>query len=461
MKNSVEIYLSERHAGLLERTHDGEYVFTYSEAFLKKAKDPISMTLPLRAEPYTSEVLHPFFDGLVPEGWLLDIALKNWKLRYSDRFELFIATCTDAVGAVSVKHSIENENYLDQISIERKKPAGSLLSEVDCPETKTSICMISYKDLSEDEISAKSLYSKSSARAMFGSGVLPKCVGITSQTLEQIALVQIESGINLTGVQKKMSLGLEPNENRTDNVGKRLTYLKNGGQYILKPQSKDFEQLPETEHLCMKLAEVCKFTVPSCALIPLASGERAFLIKRFDRKNKNKFYQEDFCQLTEKPTSEKYSSSVEKCAKIISKYCGKPTPNLHLFYDIVFFNFLIGNADMHLKNYSLVENKKTKRLELSPCYDFVSTKLVMPEDDEETALTINGKKRKLNRNDWIALSNTMGLPEDHFQNTLKKFKKWLKKFDAVIDKSFISDDFKASLKTIINGNIERIGANKV
>ena len=450
MSNSVEIFVNKTKAGLLERTNDGEYLFTYDQKFLEESSEPISLTMPLREEPYVSEVLHPFFDGLIPEGWLLDLAIRNWKLKQSDRFELLKVTCADAVGAVSVKPQSKTDlNSEKGIS---EKP--ELFERGSCPNTNTEVCMISYKPLSKDQIEKHELYTAVSSNRMFGTKIGPKCVGISSDDLLNLGKVQIESGLNLTGVQKKMSLGLVYGEDKT--AGNRLTYLKEGGEYILKPQSEDFELLPETEHLCMKLAEVCKFDVPPCALIPLKSGELAYLIKRFDRKKKKKFYQEDFCQLSGKPTSEKYLSSVEKCAKLINSYCTNPKVNLALFYDIVLFNYIIGNADMHLKNYSLVKSSKNNQIELSPCYDYVSTKLLMPEDEEDTALTINGKKSNIKVKDWVKLAENMGLGDEHFHGRVKQFLKWEKKFYEVIGKSFVSPSHKEAFKEIIKENLRQL-----
>ena len=455
MSNSVEIFVYNTKAGLLERSDDGEYIFSYDKEFLNSSTEAISLSLPLREEPYVSEVLHPFFDGLIPEGWLLDLAVRNWKLKHTDRFELLRVTCKDAVGAVSVREkrvaaAVESDSRAESVI------NSTILDRDNCPVTNTKLCMISYSPLDNSEMEMHELYRTANSKRMFGSGVKPKCVGFSSKSLKKLALAQVDSGVNLTGVQKKMSIGLVGGK---DNEGeKRLTYIEEGGEYILKPQSEDFELLPETEHLCMKLAEVCKFKVPSCALIPLESGEISYLIKRFDRKKSKKLYQEDFCQISGKPTSEKYRSSVEKCAKIIETHCTHPKVNLVLFFDIVLFNYIIGNADMHLKNYSLVKNPKSGHIELSPSYDYVSTKLLMPEDTEETALTINGKKSKITVRDWKSLAASMGFDEGHFQSRVKQFKKWEDKFYDVVEKSFISRDQKNRFKEIIQNNMERIVA---
>jgi serine/threonine-protein kinase HipA len=90
-------------AARLSETDEG-YLLQYNEEYLEQPESkPISLTLPKRKEPYTSKVLFPFFDGLIPEGWLLDIAMGHWKVKANDRFELLLTTCRDSIGAVTVE----------------------------------------------------------------------------------------------------------------------------------------------------------------------------------------------------------------------------------------------------------------------------------------------------------------------------------------------------------------------
>ena len=283
---------------------------------------------------------------------------------------------------------------------------------------------------------------------MFGERKMQYQLGITLGDVEEMAKEQTNNRLNVTGVQKKLSLEIQ-----TMGESKRLTIVNFEGGYILKPPSSDYPNMPEIEHLCMKMALLAGFNVPECALIPLYSGELAFIIKRFDRKKGKKFYQEDFCQLLEKQTSTKYKSSIEKCAKIIHTHCADRVPNLIQFFDMVFYNYLIGNADMHLKNFSLVQNKKTKRYQLSPCYDFLSTKILVPEDNEQTALSINGKKNRLKYKDWHALALNIGLSENHIDNTLAGYRKFYPKMFKLIDRSFLTKDNQDLLKEIMQNNL--------
>lgn len=105
----AEIKMNDQRAGWLTEDEDG-YHFQYDAAYLQsEAARPISLTLPLQEDPHNSTVMFPFFDGLIPEGWLLDIAEKNWKLNPRDRMGLLLACCKDCIGAVSVHPLIEEE----------------------------------------------------------------------------------------------------------------------------------------------------------------------------------------------------------------------------------------------------------------------------------------------------------------------------------------------------------------
>jgi len=103
---SALVYRNEQLAGTLVEDENG-YAFTYDTGYLQKSNLPVSLTLPLAEKPYQSNVLFPFFDGLIPEGWLLDIAQQNWKLNERDRFGLLLACCQNCIGAVSVVGEID------------------------------------------------------------------------------------------------------------------------------------------------------------------------------------------------------------------------------------------------------------------------------------------------------------------------------------------------------------------
>ena len=164
---------------------------------------------------------------------------------------------------------------------------------------------------------------------------------------------------------------------------------------------------------------------------------------------------EDMCQLTERLTENKYLGSYEQIAKTISRYSSNPMLDVVTFYEQVLFSFLTGNADMHLKNFSLIKNPVQGYI-LSPAYDLVATALVNPADDEELALTLNGKKKKIIRNDFMAAFNNSGLTLKQQENLFRKMQSAKSHWMDFIDISFISHDLKIAFKELIKERFKKL-----
>lgn len=199
----------------------------------------------------------------------------------------------------------------------------------------------------------------------------------------------------------------------------------------------------------MHLAQAVKIKTATHSLIRMASGNLAYITKRMDRTAKGKLAMEDMCQLTDRLTEYKYSSSYEQIAKAIRKYSSAPGLDVNNFYEMVLFSFITGNADMHLKNFSLLEHPKLGMV-LSPAYDLVNTTLVNPADTEEMALTLNGKKRKIGKQDFIAAMNASLLDNKQQQNIFRKMFRAVPKWMETIDASFLTSDNKERYKSIIH-----------
>jgi len=287
---------------------------------------------------------------------------------------------------------------------------------------------------------------------MFGQPV-PPTFQINQSEMESIAKKIIRSQIAVTGVQPKLSLEIE--KDGLNSGGKRLTIVGLWGSYILKPQTKDYEQLPEVEDLSMHLADIAKIdTVPHC-LIHLKSGELAYITKRIDRDKKKKIHMEDMCQLTERLTEDKYHGSYEQIAKTILKFSTNPVLDVVNFFEQVLFSFLIGNADMHLKNYSLIYEDNTRPL-LSPAYDLVATAVINPADKEDLALTLNGKRSKINKRDFEAAFKTLKLESKQQENIFNKMQKAKSQWSDFIEISFLTNEHKSTLKAIIQERFDRL-----
>jgi serine/threonine-protein kinase HipA len=209
------------------------------------------------------------------------------------------------------------------------------------------------------------------------------------------------------------------------------------------------------EDVTMHLAQLAKIKTVPHSLIRLRSGNLAYLTKRMDRTKKGKLAMEDMCQLTERLTEDKYHGSYEQIGKAIQKYSVTPGLDLVNFFELVLFSFLTGNADMHLKNFSLLEQPGMGMI-LSPAYDLVNTAMVNPADEEDMALTLNGRKKKLKKQDFVSAMNTLKLDEKQQKNIFNKMVKAFPQWQELIDRSFMSDECKAQYRTILTERMNRL-----
>jgi serine/threonine-protein kinase HipA len=309
-------------------------------------------------------------------------------------------------------------------------------------------CLYCYYPLAEKEVDFHSTCSKK----IFGQSTPPE-LPYTETQMEDLALQIIRSQITVTGVQPKISLNISSGQNKKE--PKRFTIVGLWGGYILKPPTKQYPQLPEVEDLTQHLANIAKIEVVPHSLIRLKSGKLAYITKRIDRSKSGKIHMEDMCQLTEKLTEDKYHGSYEQIAKTILKYSANPGLDVVNFFEQVLFSFLTGNADMHLKNFSLIRKPGTG-IVLSPAYDLVATTLVNPADDEDLALTLNGKKNKIRHNDFVAAFNTLKLGVKQQHNIFNKMERVKDKWMKFIDNSFLSDDFKGKYKQLIQDRFTQL-----
>jgi serine/threonine-protein kinase HipA len=307
-------------------------------------------------------------------------------------------------------------------------------------------CLYCYESLENSEIDFHAKCSKS-----FFGFTPPPALDVNLSEIESLALNILGRSASVTGVQPKLSVDLKKDKKEST----RLTIVGLWGSYILKPPHKDFSQMPENEDLTMKLATSAGIKTARHSLIRLKSGELAYISKRFDRTSKTKLHVEDFAQLLEVLTERKYFGSVEQISKGILRYSSFPGNDLINLFELVLFSFVTGNADMHLKNYSLISDENDD-IKLSPAYDLLSTKLLLPDDKEEYALTINGKKAGLKRKDFDALAVYMGMNEKVLTASYKKFSNILEQWHMFINKSFISPVMKTDYIDLIKQRISQI-----
>lgn len=308
-----------------------------------------------------------------------------------------------------------------------------------------SKCLYCYKELGEGEVD----FHKACSKKFFGVPTAPE-LPYSLDELDTLAAQVIKSQTTLTGVQAKLSLHLDRHEG-----SKRLTIVGLWGDFIFKPQTQSYKTLPENEDLTMHLAEIAKIKVVPHTLIRLQDGTLGYLTKRIDRTSEgDKIPMEDMCQLTERQTEYKYKSSYEQIAKVIAKHSYVPLLDLTDFYEQVFFNWLVGNNDMHLKNYSLYAPKG--KWVLTPAYDLLNVSMVNPKDTEELALTLNAKKKRIKKSDFVRAMETSGISPKVFDNILAKYRKLLPKFNEIIDLSFLEKEDKEIYKQSIASRLARI-----
>ena len=291
-------------------------------------------------------------------------------------------------------------------------------------------------------------WHKACIKHFFMTETLPE-IEIDEQALTQLATESIQKGYTVPGVQKKMSLHLFSQTKKP-----RLTLINYPSGYILKPQVEEFDSLPEAEQLVMTMADSIGISTVPHALMK-GKGQFAYITKRVDRifeKNDVKMLaMEDFCQLDLRLTQDKYRGSYERCAKIISKYSSRKGLDMTELYLRLLFSFVVGNSDMHLKNFSLIETGEgSGKYVLSPAYDLLPVNVVMPEDKEQFALAMNGKKMNLRRKDFMVFADECGISRASAEKMIGLIVKKKEVLISMCRASFLPEYMQERLCTLIN-----------
>lgn len=250
--------------------------------------------------------------------------------------------------------------------------------------------------------------------------------------------------MSIQGVQPKLSA-------RLNAVAEIFEIADQGGTFIIKPQNDLYEELPENEDVTMRMAAAIGIETPLHGMLYSKDGSRSYFIKRFDRlPKKRKVAVEDFAQLTGATRETKYSSSMEKVAAVIDQFCTFPLLEKERFFRLTVFNFLTGNEDMHLKNFSLI--RRNDKVELSPAYDLLNTTIVLRKPQEELALTLASKKSKMTRENLVDYfgKERLGLAAIRIEKILLEIKSQKENWNELLEKSFLSDEMKAKYKELLN-----------
>ena len=298
---------------------------------------------------------------------------------------------------------------------------------------------------SRSETEQNNLWHIKCCKKFFGVRDFPK-IDISKSMFDEYLQTNIYHGRTVTGVQKKLSLHL------SQEFESRLTLVGYPAGFILKPQTQEYSSLPENENLIMTMAEICGIKTAEHALVKI-DNEYAYITKRMDRTNGQLLAMEDFCQLSDRLTEDKYKSSYERCGKIIRQYSSNTGVDLTEFFLRLVFCFLVGNSDMHLKNFSLIETSSFSRIfQLSPAYDLLSVHLAMPDDKEQMALTLNAKKSNIRMQDFMQLAQNIGLSENAAKKIIRSVIDKIPALIVMIGQSYINDDLQRKLIGIIQTN---------
>ena len=305
-----------------------------------------------------------------------------------------------------------------------------------------SKCLYCYKKLGANDTGD---YHKKCIKAFYGTKSAP-ALPYRLDEMEKLAKEAVELSVTVPGVQPKLSLGWIKSTLEDGHNG-RLTIMDAlEGLYILKPQNTQYEQMPENEHLSMKLAELFKIEVVPSNMIRLDSGELCYITKRIDRKKDNsKIHMIDFLQILE--LEDKYLGTMENLGKTIGEISVNTLMDKLRFFELTLFNFIIGNNDMHLKNFSMWLSDIG--WVLSPAYDLLNVKIILPKDMDETALLFGGKKKNFNKGYFNRFGEDLQLNEKQINAVYKRLFKWLPEAIQLIDISFLSEENRTSYKELI------------
>ena len=312
-----------------------------------------------------------------------------------------------------------------------------------------SRCLYCYQQLADGQME----YHPVCSRKLFGR-VTPPAFPYSEAQMLGLAETIVRQHMTVTGVQPKLSLSLVSGS-ATDGPARLTIVGALGGEYILKPPTSRYPHLPEVEDATMHLAELARIATVPHGLLRLQDGALAYVTRRIDRRKGQKLHMEDMCQLTERLTENKYDGSHEQVARALRNFSANPGLDVVNFYELVLFSFLTGNADMHLKNFSLLHTPG-QGYGLAPAYDLVATALVNPADVEELALTLNGKKKRLRQDDFRLAVQRAGVDDKVMTGLFTKFTRVRPAWEKLLGESFLPEVLKEGYLALLQRKFEQL-----
>lgn len=310
-------------------------------------------------------------------------------------------------------------------------------------------CLYCYHTLPED---TNGDFHEQCSMVFFGTRQQPDFSYSLAQ-MDELAKNVIERSIAVPGVQPKLSLTMVKSTLEGDKNSRLTVIGALGGNYIFKPPSVIFPEMPQNEHLTMRMAEAFGMKTAKSSLIRLKSGELSYITKRFDRTDLGeKIHMIDMYQILE--AFDKYKSSMEKVGKAIGQYSSRAIFDKLYYFELTVFSFLTGNNDMHLKNFSMLLDKGN--WSLSPAYDLLNVAIVNPEDKEELALTLDGKKKKLGLEHFKYLGAKLDLNEKQIRRVFDRFDGFREEAKQWVNRSFLSEEFKEKYTELLEERFQTL-----
>lgn len=299
-------------------------------------------------------------------------------------------------------------------------------------------------------------FHPSCSQKFFGSPT-PPIIPYSLDEMVVLAKQVIERSVTVPGVQPKLSMSII--QSAIEKPHKRLTIVGAlGGEYIFKPPSVNYQEMPANEHITMRIAEAFGINVVKSSLVRLKSGELSYITKRIDRaKDGEKIHMLDMFQITE--AYDKYKSSMEKVGNALGKYSANPLLDKLFLFELTVFSFLFGNNDMHLKNFSMILNNG--KWLLAPAYDLLNVAIIIPKDTEELSLTLDAKKRKLTRSNFENFGSKLGLNEKQINGVFNRFINNKHKATILIEKSFLAPQTQEKYLRLLEQRYQKFANNYV
>lgn len=294
---------------------------------------------------------------------------------------------------------------------------------------------------------ADKFYHPLCLRKLFDSAVVPKINFAYSDIPAEAQ--KLIGKMSISGVQPKLSVAIKK---------RVLEVAAAGGTHILKPTPEAFPFLSENENLCMNMAQDMGHEIPPHGLLKMKGGRLAYIVRRFDRSRESeKIHVEDFAQLLEK--TDKYDGSVEQIGKFLKWNSSVPFVDTQKLFARVLFCFLIGNGDAHLKNFAMIQT--TSGYRLSPAYDMVSSRLVMPSETHEMAIAINGRKNRIDKRDFESLADYLEINDKQRHRIFESIRAMETRIGALIGSSFLSQTMQKTLASLFKERFHRLFGEKI